>query len=102
MPEHGLAIAVAGISGAGKTTAASAARAVLSCESVSYGAYLRTEARRRDLTPCRSVLRDLGLEMIAAGWDAFTASVLDQAVCWKPGEPLVIEGVRHRDSRTSG
>jgi hypothetical protein len=40
------------------------------------------------------VLQDIGATLIEQGWEGFCRAVLSQ-VDWEPGQPIVIDGIRH-------
>jgi cytidylate kinase len=91
-------IAFGGSSQTGKTTLARRLADFLSCKFVSFGDYVRSEARKRGTAaPTRANLQDLGQELIQTDVLAFCRNVLD-TVEFSPGEPLVIDGVRHREA----
>jgi dephospho-CoA kinase len=64
---------------------------------VSFGDYIRSVARFRGLPESRQVLQALGQSLIEEGWEQFCRLVLNQ-VPWKPGQALVIDGVRHTEA----
>lgn len=67
---------------------------------VSFGDYVRSVARSRGLRASRQVLQAVGQSLIEEGWRQFCRSVLNQ-VPWKPGQALVIDGVRHIEAITT-
>lgn len=88
-------LAFAGAIGSGKSTVSAAVASELGWPRASFGDYVRAEARRRGLdASSRDVLQALGETLISEGWDTFCAGVLRQAD-WRPGTPLVIDGIRH-------
>jgi dephospho-CoA kinase len=87
-------VAVAGRIGSGKTTLASVLADRMECPRASFGDYVRFVAAERGLDCSdRTVLQDLGEELIGKGWNSFCRSVLDHAR-YEAG-PVVIDGVRH-------
>jgi cytidylate kinase len=88
-------LAFAGPICSGKSTISTSVAQRLGWEWVSFGNFLRDEARRRGIDPSlRSHLQDLGQTFIDTGWTSFCESVLDYAK-WVPGMNLVIDGIRH-------
>jgi cytidylate kinase len=87
-------IAIAGPIGSGKTTITTHLSARLGWPHAAYGDLIRSIATNRGLTTDRATLQHIGTELIAAGWDALTRQILTQA-CWAPGEPLILDGLRH-------
>ena len=89
-----IAVGVAGRIGSGKTTLASELARRLGCPGASFGEYVRSIAQTRGLDSTdRSVLQDLGDELISDGWTPFAQAVLDHA--GYTSGPVVIDGVRH-------
>jgi cytidylate kinase/NTP pyrophosphatase (non-canonical NTP hydrolase) len=93
-------VAISGPIGAGKTTVASLLAGRLGWPRAAYSDLIRSVATSRGLTHDRATLQQIGTELIATGWDIFTRQVLGQAA-WTPGEPLIIDGLRHCDAATS-
>jgi cytidylate kinase len=93
-------VAISGPIGAGKTTVASLLAGRLGWPRAAYSDLIRSVATSRGLTHDRATLQQIGTELIATGWDTFTRQVLGQ-VAWTPGEPLIIDGLRHCDAATS-
>lgn len=91
-------VAFSGRIGSGKTTLCKAVATQLGWPYTSFGEYVRRIARERGLDDTsRSVLQDVGLTLIAAGWDSFCQGVLDD-VGWKSGTPLLLDGIRHLEA----
>jgi dephospho-CoA kinase len=89
-------LGIAGPSGAGKTTIAEAIAAGLHWRYASFGDYVRTVAKSHGLDPTsRDVLDALGQELVAENVEHFCRSVLAY-FGWESGEPVVIEGIRHK------
>lgn len=87
-----VAVGFAGAIGSGKTTVATAVHRLLGGV---FGDYVRAEARCRGLAEAREALQDLGEALIAErGWDGFCQDTLAH-FCWRPGDLVVIDGVRH-------
>jgi dephospho-CoA kinase len=79
---------------AGKTTVSTAVADLLNAPRVSFGGFLRRVANEKGLEITREVLQDLGDKMVRDDVKAFCEAVLMQQP-WRPGVPLVIDGVRH-------
>jgi len=94
-PMTAIVVGFAGAIGSGKTAISTAIAEARNLPRVSFGDFVRAEARRRGLDDTsREVLQGLGEVLIVEGWEAFCAKVLDQAA-WQPGQSLVVEGIRH-------
>lgn len=79
----------------GKTTLASAVAERLGARSASFGRFVRATAEARGMAEEREKLQALGESLIEEhGWEGFCRAVLD-AAGWRPGMPLVIDGIRH-------
>lgn len=90
---------VLGFSGgiaSGKSTLSEAVALSLGCPRVSFGGYMRGEARRRGVATDRDTLQAIGEELVARDPDGLCRAVLGQAG-WVPGGALVVDGVRHVD-----
>jgi dephospho-CoA kinase len=92
-----IAVGVAGPIGSGKTTLASELATRIDCPRASFGELVRSVAQTLGLNPTdRTVLQDLGDELIAEGWTSFVEAVLTQAG-YSSGS-VVIDGIRHRSA----
>ncbi len=91
-----IVLTFAGGIASGKSTLSTAVAKALGWPRVSFGDYVRTEARRRGLGKSREVLQNVGVSLIEGGWEPFCRAVLAQAV-WQPGQSLVVDGVRHAE-----
>jgi len=81
--------------GSGKTTTSSKIADILHWKYSSFGKIIRDEAVRRGLNyQSRTILQEIGKELMNLGWVEFCKTVLDD-VDWKYGEGLVIDGIRH-------
>ena len=89
-------LALAGKIASGKSTLAVTFAETMGWPHVSFGDFVRAVARERGLPDTREVLQELGEKFIRNELESFCKSVLAQAD-WKPGQPLVIEGVRHAE-----
>jgi len=87
-------VAFAGRIGSGKTTLSQGVAERLRWPRVSFGDFVRAEARRLGLDDSRDTLQGLGESLAAGGWTAFCRAVLAQVV-WLPGEAILVDGVRH-------
>ena len=83
----------------GKSTLSEAVALSLACPRVSFGGFMRSEARRRGFATDRKTLQAIGEELVARDPDSLCRAVLGQAG-WSPGGALVIDGVRHVDIAT--
>jgi hypothetical protein len=55
-------------------------------------------ARRRGLhADARDIQQEVGASLVAAGWEPFCRAVLSEAG-WQPGQPLVVDGIRHAEA----
>lgn len=91
-----LILAFAGRIASGKSTVAHQVSKAFDWPYVSFGEYIRVEARRRGLEETRENLQLLGDQFIASGWEQFCKLVLSQAN-WNLGMSLVVDGIRHAD-----
>lgn len=64
---------------------------------VSFGNYVRLITEQRGLIAKREVWQEVGEDLIRNNLEGFCRGVLAQAPNWKPGKPLVIDGVRHAE-----
>ena len=80
--------------GTGKTTISSGVANVLGWPRVSFGDFIRSEAQRRGLEFTREALQSIGASLVDGNSERFCRSVLSQAN-WKPGQNLIVDGVRH-------
>jgi shikimate kinase len=93
-------VALSGPIGAGKTTVTTMLAGRLGWPQTGYGDLIRSVAATRGLPSSRGVLQRIGTELIAAGWESFTRATLDMAG-WRPGQPLVVDGLRHVRAATA-
>jgi dephospho-CoA kinase len=87
-------LAFSGGIASGKSTLSEAVAQTLGCPRVSFGTYIREEAKRRGLGDDRRTLQELGEQLVREDVDGLCAAVLAQAT-WSPGSAIVIDGVRH-------
>jgi dephospho-CoA kinase len=88
---------VVGFSGgiaSGKSSLSTAVSRATGWPRTSFGAYVRTVAAHRGLEPTRENFQAIGEELIEADARDFCKNVLARAP-WSPGDPLVIDGIRH-------
>lgn len=88
-------LAFAGRVASGKSTLAREVANALDWKRASFGDYVRIVANSQGLEPSREVLQDLG-ESLAKAPEEFCRAMLAH-FGWQSGEPLVIDGVRHRE-----
>jgi cytidylate kinase len=86
-------VGFAGKIGSGKTTILAAVAEALNWKRASFGDYVRGVARERGLDESREVLQEIGASL-AKNPDGFCVFLLRQ-VDWKPGQNLVVDGIRH-------
>ncbi|MFH7026652.1 MAG: AAA family ATPase [Heteroscytonema crispum UTEX LB 1556] len=86
----------AGSIASGKSTLSIEVALSLKWQRVSFGDYVRTVAQRQGLGESREVLQIVGASVVNQGIEQFCSSVLAQ-VNWKPGQPLVVDGIRHAE-----
>ncbi len=96
-----LIIAFSGLIATGKSELSRSVAAALRWERVSFGDYIRSMARQRNMDPIRRNLQTLGEAIILEqGWDSYCHSVLKQ-IGWTPGQPVVLDGLRHSEALDS-
>lgn len=93
-------LAISGPIGSGKTTISALLSQQLGWPRTAYGDLARAVATSRGLAHERRHLQQIGTELIAAGWEPFTREVLAQAD-WKPGDAIIVDGVRHAAAVTA-
>lgn len=89
-----IVIAFAGSIASGKSTLSMGVAKALGWSRVGFGDYVRHVARSQGLDSSREVLQEVGATLIDQGWEEFCRAVLRQ-VDWKPGQPLIVDGIRH-------
>jgi dephospho-CoA kinase len=89
-------LALAGKIASGKSTLASKFANDVGWSYVSFGNYVRSVARESGLEETRENLQNVGDRLIKEDLEGFCQRVLAQAN-WRPGQPLVIDGVRHAE-----
>ena len=90
-------VCIAGAIGSGKTTVSTAVSRALGWSRAGFGDYVRWIASKRGLDQSRKVLQRIGEEEInGQGWDGFCAGLLNWSG-WTPGQPMVLDGLRHAE-----
>jgi dephospho-CoA kinase len=89
-------LALAGKIASGKTTISQYLANTLDYPWVGFGAYVRAEAQRHGLNDSRTSLQQLGATLLERDMELFCKAVLRDAG-WMPGQPIVIDGVRHAE-----
>lgn len=87
-------LALAGKINSGKSTIASIYAQFYNCPYVSFGEYVRYITKQRGLADIRENWQRVGEELVETDPELFCRAVLAQAD-WKPGQQLVIDGIRH-------
>lgn len=63
---------------------------------ISFGDYVRSVTRQLGLDDSRrEILQDVGASLVAENCEEFCRAAVSQAEHWRPGESLVIDGIRH-------
>ena len=88
-------LAFAGKIGSGKSTLSEEVANALQWKRASFGDYVRTVAKSQGLETSREVLQELGASL-AKKPEEFCRAMLAH-YGWQSGEPLVIDGVRHKE-----
>jgi transcriptional regulator with XRE-family HTH domain/dephospho-CoA kinase len=88
-------LAFCGKVASGKSTLATEVAKALDWKRTSFGDYVRVVASSQGLEASREVLQDLGESLVKTP-EAFSRAMLAH-FGWQAGEPLIIDGVRHRE-----
>jgi dephospho-CoA kinase len=91
-----IVLGFAGSIASGKSTLSIEVASSLGWQRVGFGDYVRTVAQRQGLGESREVLQAVGATLVNQGIEQFCGAVLKQ-VDWKPGQPLVVDGIRHAE-----
>jgi dephospho-CoA kinase len=96
----GIVLAFAGAIGVGKSSLSENVATLLGWPRVSFGDYVRKVARQNGQNDKdRAVLQRLGQALVRVDVDDFVDCVLKGAPDWRPGDNLVIDGLRHAEVR---
>ena len=87
-------IAMSGKIGSGKSTLADALSSKLSWPSVSFGGYIRNEAKKKQLKHTRDSLQQLGGELLKNP-NLLCSNVLS-SISWNTDQCVIVDGIRHR------
>ncbi|MFX0116116.1 MAG: AAA family ATPase [Candidatus Hodarchaeota archaeon] len=90
---NSIIIGFSGKIGSGKTTLSAAVAEALNWPCVSFGDYVREVARRKGVESSRKMLQEIGA-LLVENPDEFCLSLLKQ-YGWKPGQHLIVDGIRH-------
>jgi transcriptional regulator with XRE-family HTH domain/dephospho-CoA kinase len=88
-------LAFAGKIGSGKSTLSEEVANALQWKRASFGDYVRTVAKSQGLETSREVLQELGAALVKRPEEFCRAMLAHYG--WQSGEPLVIDGVRHKE-----
>ncbi|MFB2836539.1 AAA family ATPase [Floridanema evergladense] len=91
-----IVVGFAGSIASGKSTLSIEVASSLEWQRVSFGDYVRTVAQSQGLGDSREALQAVGASLINQGMEQFCKAVLAQ-VNWQPGQPLVVDGIRHAE-----
>jgi cytidylate kinase len=89
-------LAFSGGIASGKSTLSESVALALGVPRVSFGGYMRSEAKRRGLPSDRDTLQSIGEKLVRDDPEGLCRAVLAQSG-WTPGAALIIDGVRHAD-----
>ena len=87
-------IAVAGRIRSGKSALTHRLSKLMLWRRVSFGGFLKHVAAAQGLSDTRESLQELGKQYVSDGVEVFVDRLLTHAQ-WKPGDPMVIDGIRH-------
>jgi dephospho-CoA kinase len=89
-------LAFSGSIASGKSTLSGEVAEALQWSRVSFGDYVRSVARNQGLAESREVLQAIRADLVERDIEGFCRAVLAQAN-WQPGQPIVIDGIRHTE-----
>jgi dephospho-CoA kinase len=87
-------LALTGGRGSGKTSVTNLLARRLNAKTISFGAYVRGEARRIGIEQTTENLQRIGQNLVSAEPTKFAGDVLRSAE-WNGRESLIIDGIRH-------
>jgi len=91
-----LVLVFCGQIGSGKSTLSSEVAKALGWSYASFGGYIRSVAHSQGLDETREVLQELGAALVKTNVEDFCRSLLVH-YNWRSAEPLVIDGLRHKE-----
>ena len=91
-----LVLVFSGQIGSGKSKLSGEVAEALSWSYASFGNYIRSVAHSQGLDDTREVLQELGAGLVEKGAEDFCRALLAH-YNWRSGEPLVIDGLRHKE-----
>ena len=91
-----LVLAFSGQMGSGKSRLSSDVAKALGWSYASFGDYIRSIALSQGLDDTREVLQELGADLVNKDAEDFCRSLLAY-YNWRSGEPLIIDGLRHKE-----
>ena len=91
-----LVLVFSGQIGSGKSKLSSEVARTLSWSYASFGNYIRSIAHSQGLDETREVLQELGEGLVKKGAEDFCRALLAH-YNWRSGEPLVLDGLRHKE-----
>ena len=91
-----LVLVFCGQIGSGKSTLSTGVAKALGWSYASFGGYIRNIAHSQGLDETREVLQELGAALVKKSAEDFCRSLLAHYK-WRSGEPLVIDGLRHKE-----
>ena len=91
-----LVLVFSGQIGSGKSKLSGEVAKALSWSYASFGNYIRSVAHSQGLDDTREVLQELGAGLVKKGAEDFCRALLAH-YNWRSGEPLVIDGLRHKE-----
>lgn len=89
-------LCISGKINSGKTTLAKELSQAIEWPRVSFGDFVRKEAKKRGLDDSRTTLQKLGESLLNSDIRLFCQNVLAEAN-WRHKMPLIVEGIRHQE-----
>jgi len=90
-----LVLGFSGPTASGKSSLSKAIAATLGWRRISFGDYVRNVALGLGQPLTREVLQSIGASLIDTGSHEFCVNILEWSG-WKAGNPLIVDGIRHR------